>query len=146
MKKNLTLFSYLAIALVLVFTSCKKDDVDITPEQEALNALSGTWTINSATTPDGNVVLTGVSINFNSENTTYAVSGLATLNDNDLNFADVFAGTGDFSLNSTQTAISLVPGGSVDYSISGSTLTLSYDSNFPKETSEQVGLSLTATK
>ncbi len=145
MKKNLTFLSYLAIAFALVFTSCKGDE-DVTPEQEALNALNGTWTINSATTPDGNVTLSGVTITFNSDNTTYTVSGLGTLNDNDLNYADVFAASGDFSLNSNQTAITFSPGGAVDYSIDGTSLSLSYDSNYPKETDNLTGLSLSATK
>jgi hypothetical protein len=145
MKKNLTLLSYLVIAFALVFTSCKKDD-DVTPEQAALNALNGTWTINSGTTPDGPVTLTGVTINFNSENSTYSVSSLGTLNDNDLNYSDVFAAGGDFSLNSTQTAITLTPGGTVNYAIDGSSLTLSYQSNFPKETDPAKPLTLTGTK
>ncbi len=145
MKKNLTLLSYLFLAFTLVFTSCKKDD-DVTPEQAALDALNGTWTISTATTPDGPVTLTGVTITFNSENTTYTVSGLGTLNDNDLNYADVFAASGDFSLNTNQTAITFSPGGTVDYSITGNALTLDYDSNFPKATDDLTGLSLAATK
>ncbi len=145
MKKNITLLSYFVIAFALVFTSCKKDD-EVSPEQEALNALNGTWTINSATTPDGAENLSGVSITFTSENTTYTLSGLGTLNDNDLNYADVFAGSGDFSLNSNQTAFTLTPGGTVNYSIGGNTLTMNYQSNYPKESDTAKSITLTATK
>ena len=146
MKKNFTFLSYLVIAFALVFTSCKKDD-DVSPEQEALNALNGTWTINSAATPDdANLALTGVTISFTSENSTYAVSGLSTFDDFNLNNSGVFEGSGDFSLNTTFTTINLNPGGTVNYVVSGNTLTLTYQSNFPKATDTPKTIVLTATK
>lgn len=146
MKKNFKLLSYLVVALTLVFTACKKDD-DVTPEQEKINQLNGTWVINSATTPNGNIDLSGITITFSGENTTYTVSGLTTLEDNNLNHSDVFAASGSFSLNdSNLNEMTLSPGGLVTINVSDAALTLNYSSNFQKPTDTAKNLTLTATK
>ena len=144
MKKNLALFSYFAVALLFVFTSCNSEDPS--PEDEALDELSGTWSINSATTPDGEITLSGVSVNFNADNSTYSVTGLALLEENNLNLSDVFAEQGAFALNDDQTSIVLDGNNSLNYTITDNAITLSYDSNFPKETSDPVQLTLTGSK
>jgi hypothetical protein len=144
MKKNLALFSYFAFALLFVFTSCNSEDPS--PEDEALNELSGTWSINLATTPDGEITLSGVSVNFNADNATYSVTGIALLEENNLNLSDVFAEQGTFSLNADQTAIVLDGNNSLNYTITDNAITISYDSNFPKETSDPAQLTLTGSK
>ena len=146
MKKNFTLLSYFVIALTLVFTACKKDD-DVSPEQEKINQLNGIWTINSATTPNGNVDLTGVTITFSGENTTYSLSGLNTLEDNNLNHSDVFAARGSFSLNANNlNEMTLDPGDVVTINVSDASLTLNYSSAFPKASDSEENITLTATK
>lgn len=132
MKKNSTLLSYILFSMLLVFSSCTIDD-EVSPEHIALNNLSGTWTINNATTPDGNVALSGVLIDFNSEKLnivdpdgfldpdsdyySYEVSGLEILNSENLNYNGetnigptvfgIFEKTGYFTLISNQTELKL---------------------------------------
>ncbi|GAA5021505.1 hypothetical protein GCM10011506_02690 [Marivirga lumbricoides] len=146
MKKNFTLLSYVVIALTLVFTACKKDD-DVSPEEEKINQLNGTWEINSAKTPDANETLSGVSITFSGANTTYTVNGLATLESNNLNHGDVFAASGSFSLSGSNfNELTLVSGKVITINVTETTLTLNYSSPYPKPTSDNANITLTATK
>ncbi len=155
MKKNFTLLSYILFALLLVFSSCSTDE-EVSPENIALNNLSGTWTIDTGATPNGNVPLTGVSIDFNSENLIYIVSGMNFLLRENLTTTAIFSETGSFSLNSDQSSLILtyinntssymVSGGDttyfsvtinmpVDFEISNDTISLSYEIFYPESTS-----------
>ncbi|MBK6263880.1 hypothetical protein JKA74_02430 [Marivirga sp. S37H4] len=145
MKKKLTLLSYFVLAFALVFTACKPDD-DVSPEQEKLNELNGTWEITQAVTPNETLPLTGVTVNYTAENSSFALTGIGTLNDNNLNHSEVITASGTISLNDNLDVMTLTPGGAINFTVSGTTLTLTYQSSFPKATDEEKSITLTATK
>ena len=84
MKK---LFLFLTMGLIagfVFFASCGNgdDDPELTPQQERAQTMSGTWTIESATVPQGvdPTVLNGATMTFNTSDdknpTTFSSSGM----------------------------------------------------------------------
>lgn len=143
MKRNIKLLSFLALSFVIIVSSCKPKD-DPSPEEQKIEELSGTWNIVGANVLDE--ALSGVSITFTVENTTYAVSGLQAFTDANLNHDESLASDGTFSLNDNLDVVSLSPGG--DFNISNlnkesGDLTLSYEAPFPKGTDEPTNITLT---
>lgn len=147
MKKNLNLLSYLMIASVLVFSSCKKDTVS--PEQEQINKLSATWNITEAAPQGFDVVsLTGASITFTGDQK-YSVSGLAVLEENNLNNDASFAASGSYALSGdTFNLLTLTPGGTftiTSVNTESGTISVVYTAKYPKSTSEEVSITLNGT-
>ncbi len=145
MKNKLTLLSYFLFAFALVFTACKSDD-NVSPEEEKMNELNGTWIINAAVTPNGTEALSGVEINFNAENNSYAVTGLGVLVDNNLNHSEVIGTSGSISVSVNPDIMTLSPGGVINFTVSGTALTLTYNSSFPKAVDNETTIVLNATK
>jgi hypothetical protein len=130
MKKNIKLLSLFALAITVIFSSCNGGD-DPTPEEEKIDELSGTWAIVQA----NNEALSGVSITFTADNTTYSVSGLQVFTDANLNHNETLAASGTFSLNDNLDVVSLSPGGDLtigSINKDNGNLTLNYSAPFPK--------------
>lgn len=143
MKRNIKLLSFLVLSFVVIFSSCKGDD-DPTPEEQKIEELSGTWNIVGASEIDE--PLTGISITFTVENTTYSVSGLQAFTDANLNHptssssVGVLSTDGTFSLNENLDVVSLTPGGDLNIATinkENGNLTLSYQAPYPKASEEQ---------
>lgn len=143
MKKNFKLLTLVALALTVALSSCKKDPVP-SPEEEKLEELKGTWNIVGASVSTD--AITGVSITFTADNTTYSVTGLNTLNDANLNHSGVFEASGSFSLNDNLNVITLSPGGVlniVSLNKDNGDLSLQYSSNYPKTEDAAQNITLT---
>ena len=141
---NIKLLALLSLSFIAIFSSCK-DKNNPSPEDQKKEELSGTWNIVGADVLDES--LTGISINFNIDNNTYSVTGLAAFTDANLNHSEVFATDGDFILNADLDVVSLTPGGDLNIiSINKETgdLTLNYSAPFPKsgDDSQTITLSL----
>lgn len=147
MKTNLNILSYVLIASVLVFSACKK--TTISAEQEQINALTATWNLTEAT-PQGfdAVALTGVSITFTGEKT-YSITGLAAIDENNLNNDDSFAASGSFTLSGDNfDLLSLSPGGSFTIgSLNKETgaISVTFTAKYPKSTSSDVSITVNGT-
>lgn len=147
MKRNLNLLSYLMIASVLVFTACKKD----TPSAEEQKAkdLSATWNLTGAT-PTGfdAVTLAGVSITFTTDKT-YSLTGIAILDENNLNNDASFGADGSFALSGDSfELLKLTPGGSFTISSLNretGAISLTYTAKYPKSTSSDVSITINGT-
>lgn len=141
MKRNIKLLSLLALSFVMIFSSCKEDEP--TAEEKKLEDLKGTWNIVGANVLDE--ALSGVSITFTVEGTTYAVSDIQAFTDANLNHDETLAADGTFSLNEELTVVSLSPGKDlniVSLDKDSGNLTLSYQAPFPKGTDEPTNISL----
>ncbi|WKK87538.1 hypothetical protein QYS48_12975 [Marivirga arenosa] len=144
MKSNIKLIALIAISFMVVFSSCKKKGNEPTPEEEKLEEISGTWAIVGANVLDTDI--TGVTINFNADNKTYSVTGLATFTDSNLNHAEILDSSGSFDLNDNLDVITLTPGGELSIgNVNKETgdLTLSYSGPFPKATDNETSITLT---
>lgn len=145
MKINTKLLSLLVLSTFFIFTACKKDDPS--PEEQKLNELQGTWTINEAVTPDGTIPLTDVSINVTAENQTYAITGLGILTDNNLNNGEVLEASGSFTLNPDNLNEMILSNGTVvSIVVTGSDFAASYSAPFQKATDPEATITLNATK
>ncbi|WP_375580858.1 hypothetical protein ABWH96_07545 [Marivirga tractuosa] len=139
---NIKLLSFLALSFVVIFSSCKKDD-DPSPEEQKIEELSGTWNIVGANVLDED--LSGITINFNAENTTYSVSGLSAFTDANLNHAETLSASGSFSLNENLDVVTLSPGGDLtigNINKENGDLTLSYTAPYPKATDNDTNITL----
>ncbi|ADR23500.1 hypothetical protein MATR_26460 [Marivirga tractuosa] len=142
MKRNIKLLSFLALSFVVILSSCKKDEP--TAEEKKIEELKGTWNIVGANVLDE--ALSGVSITFTVENTTYAVTGLQAFADANLNHNETLSGDGTFSLNDNLDVVSLSPGGDLTIASlnkDNGNLTLSYEAPFPKGTDDPTNITLT---
>lgn len=131
MKRNIKLLSFLALSFGIIFSSCNGGD-DPSPEEQKIEELSGTWNI-----VEGNgEALSGVSITFTVENTTYAITGLDIFTDANLNHDETLGDiNGEFSLNQDLDVVTLSPGGNLNINNinkENGDLTLSYQAPFPK--------------
>jgi hypothetical protein len=146
MKRNLNFLSYLIIAVAIVFTSCKSDDPSA--EEQQLTDLSATWNITNAA-PAGfdAVALSGASITFTGAKE-YSVSGLTVLNENNLNNDNSFAAEGTFTLTGDDfNTLTLSGGGTFTIQSldkGNGNLSLLYSATYPKSTSSDVSIVLTA--
>lgn len=141
MKRNINLLSLLALSFVVIFSSCKKDEP--TEKEKKIEELKGTWNIVGANVLDE--ALTGVSITFSVENTTYAVTGLQAFTDANLNHSETLTADGTFSLNDNLDVVSLSPGGDLTIASlnkENGDLTLSYQAPFPKGTDDPTSITL----
>lgn len=142
MKKNIKLLSLLALAFVVIFSSCGGED--LTAEQQKIEDLKGTWNIVGANVLDD--AISGVSITFTADNTVYSVGGLQTFTDLNLNNNETLTADGTFSLNDNLDVISLNPGGDLTISSLNKDTgagTLSYQASFPKGTDAETTITLT---
>ena len=147
MKRNLTLLSYLMIAAVLVFSSCKEPS--LSEEEQAYKDISGTYSITEAT-PTGfdAITLTGVTIVLDGEEKTYSISDLPQIEAANLNNDGAFKTSGTFTLSGENFNL-LSLGTSTQFTIVGlasNTLTLEYDQAYPKTTSGQVAITINAVR
>ena len=149
MKRNLTLLSYLMIAAVLVFSSCKEPS--LSAEEQKYEDIGATWTITEATPNSFDAVpLSGVTITFDSDAKTYSMTGFATLESANLNNDGAFKESGSFTLSGdTFNLLSL--GTSTQFTIktlntSTKTLTVEYNQAYPKTTSGQVAITMNASQ
>ena len=142
MKKSIKYLSLLALSLLVIFSSCRRDD-DPSAEEQKIEELSGTWNIVGASVLDD--PLAGVSINFDASNSTYSVTGLQIFTDANLNNSGVLGSSGGFSLNENLDVVTLVGGGAltiVSINKENGDLSLSYSASFPKETSPESTITL----
>ncbi len=141
MKRNIKLLSFLALSFVVVLSSCKKDKP--TAEEKKIEDLKGTWNIVGANVLDE--ALSGVSITFTAEGTTYEVSDIQAFTDANLNHGETLAADGTFSLNENLDVVSLSPGGDLTIATinkDNGNLTLSYQAPFPKGTDDPTSITL----
>lgn len=109
MKRNIKLLSLLAVSFVFIFSSCKKDNNDPSPEDARAEELSATWVIVS--TSENTDFTQEVTITFNASNLTYSVSNLDVFESNNLNHGPILAGEGSFAVDPENTdLVSLTPG------------------------------------
>jgi hypothetical protein len=142
MKKSIKYLSLLALSLVVIFSSCRRDN-DPSAEEQKIEELSGTWNIVGASVLDE--PLTGVSINFDASNTTYSVTGLDRFAAANLNNSGVLGSSGAFSLNENLDVVTLTGGGAltiVSVNKENGDLSLSYSASFPKETDPESTITL----
>lgn len=137
------------LAAVVLTTSCKKDDAP-DPLQERLEAMAFTWNVTEALADGENVALTGVTLTFTAAGN-YTISGLAVLNEQNLNNSAVLSASGSFSISADNLDVAVLDNDAANktvniISVDASALSISFQSNYPKVGDEKKTIRLNATR